>query len=193
MDSEGNIWLGYNHGEWGGDIYIFSTKENKFIVPQLKDFDITLNPIFAFSEAPDGVYFSGGLSHLSTTTGYIGKFQHFTACVLFYNEINEWSKDSAKQKRHYIGPVCYNHWDDRLYIYSQHGIYKQKPNHGLSNAENWTLATQPELSWTHGQSNATGYAMNVSKIVAIGPGAFLFLKERTGIGYFNGKELTTLN
>jgi hypothetical protein len=193
MDGAGKIWLGYNHGEWGGDIYIFNTKENKFIEPLLVEIELELNPIFSFTYAPDGVFYSGGLSHLFTTKSYIGQFVNDIALVRFSDKIDGLSKDTSKKTGHYVGPICYNWWDDHLYIYTQQGIYKQRPSTKLSKAENWTLVVKPELLWTYGQSNATGYAMNVSKIVAIGPGAFLFLKERTGIGYFNGKELTTLN
>lgn len=190
LDNYGYIWLGYNHGEWGGDIYVFNTNENKFVAPILIDFEIDLSPIYSFTEAPDGIYFSGGLSHLHSTTGYIGQSVNLIARMRFRNKTDEWSKDSTNRKTHYVGPISYNKWDDHLYIYSQHGIYKQKPNDNLSNAENWTLVVKPELLWTYGQSNATGYAMNVRKIVSTGPGAFLFLTEQNGIGYFNGKTLS---
>lgn len=193
LDNYGNIWLGYNHGEWGGDIYVFSTNENKFIAPIPIDFEINLNPIFSFTEAPDGIYFSGGLSHLHRTTGYIGQSVNFIARIRFRNEINGLSKDSTKRKGHYVGPISYNKWDDHLYIYSQHGIYKQKPNDNLSKAENWTLVVKPELLWTYGQSNATGHAMNVTKLITTEPGTVLFLTEQNGIGYFNGKTLTMFN
>lgn len=193
MDSYGRIWLGYNHGEWGGDIHIFNTKENKFIEPVLADFDIELNPIFSFTESPDGIYYSGGLSHLYTTSSYIGQFVNAMARIRFRDTIDGFRKDSTKQNGHYVGPISYNRWDDHLYIYTQHGIFKQKPNDNLSKAENWMPVVKPELLWTYGQSNATGYAMNVTKIVTTGPGAFLFLTEQNGIGYFNGKELTMFN
>jgi hypothetical protein len=193
MDGAGKIWLGYNHGEWGGDIYIFNTKENKFIDPVLADFEIELDPIFSFTYAPDGVFFSGGLSHLYMTKGYIGQFVNHVAIARFKDSIDGFKKDTTKKIGHYIGPICYSIWDDHLYIYTQHGIYKQRSNNNLSKAENWTLVVKPELLWTYGQSNATGYAMNVTKIVTTGPGAILFLTEQNGIGYFNGKELTSFH
>ena len=193
MDGYDKIWLGYNHGEWGGDIHIFSTKENKFIEPILGNFEIELNPIYSFTEAPDGIYYSGGLSHLYLTSSYIGLFVNAIAHVQFSDTIDGFKKDTTKRNGHYVGPISYNRWDDHLYIYTQHGIYKQKPGTKLSQAENWTLVVKPELLWTYGQSNATGYAMNVTKIATPAPNTLLFLTEQNGIGYFNGKTLTMFN
>ena len=107
--------------------------------------------------------------------------------------MNGLSKDSTKRNGHYIGPTSYTLWDDHLYIYSQHGIFKQKPNKNLSDAKNWTLVVKPELLWTYGQSNATGTAMNVTKLIATKPDTVFFLTELNGIGYFNGKTLTMFN
>lgn len=142
---------------------------------------------------PYGVFYSGGLSHLSTTESYIGQFVNDIAFVRFRDTIAGLNKDTSKKIGHYVGPICYNLEDDLLYIYSQHGIYKQTPDDKLSKAENWTLVVKPELLWTYGQSNATGYAMNVTKIVTTAPNTFLFLTEQNGIGYFNCKTFTMFN
>jgi hypothetical protein len=192
MDSKDNIWLGYNHGEWGGDIYIFSTSQKRFIIPNLKSFEINLNPIFSFSESPGGVYFSGGLSHLYMTSGYIGIFQDYNFNAVFNNEYDNLGKNTSEKGGHYIGPISYNQWDNTLYFYSQYGFYKGDPKTDLSKVENWTNVVKPELLWTYGQSNATGYRMNVQKLICKGPGSFIFLTDQNGIGYFTGKELVQL-
>ena len=189
IDSQDNIWLGYNHGEWGGDIYIFSTVENRFIAPKLKGFEIELSPIFAFTEGPEGVYFSGGLSHLGMTSGYLGLFQNFTSKTLFQNEYSEWPRDSIKREGYYIGPINYNQWDNSLYFYTQHGFYRCASNTDISKVKNWENVLKPELLWHYSQKNATGFEMNVSKILNTGPGAFMFLTELNGIGYFNDNKL----
>jgi hypothetical protein len=193
IDDAGKIWLGYNHGEWGGDIYVFNTRENKYIEPLLVENEIELNPIFSFTSTPFGVFYSGGLSHLYTTSSYIGQFVNDIAFVRFRDTIDGFRKDTVKKNGHYVGPICYNLEDDHIYIYTQHGIYKEKSIDNLSKAENWTLVVKPELLWTYGQSNATGYAMNVTKIVTPAPNTLLFLTEQNGIGYFNGKTLTMFN
>src|SRR5215831_19362323 len=44
-DRDDNIWIGFGYGEWGGELFIFNSRNKKFIAPDLESFPITLNPI----------------------------------------------------------------------------------------------------------------------------------------------------
>ncbi|WEK37187.1 MAG: hypothetical protein P0Y53_06715 [Candidatus Pseudobacter hemicellulosilyticus] len=186
LDNRDNIWLGYNYGEWGGNIFIFNTAENRFIHPSTRNMNLEEYPIFSLAQGPDGIYFSGGLSHMKITMGYIAKFRDSTAFVVFHNQYHE---ENKKRKVHYVGPIAYNKWDSYLYFYSQYGFFKAKVDSELWNEAYWTSLANPDLPFTYGQSMAVGYGMNIKKIVATGPDAVLFLTENRLIGYLVGKEV----
>lgn len=64
VDTEDNLWVGFNYGEWGGNIVVFDTKTDKF---NMIDFDTlrpSLTPIMSLFEGKDGViYATSGLMH----------------------------------------------------------------------------------------------------------------------------------
>jgi hypothetical protein len=63
MDEEDNIWIGFGHGEWGGDLFVFNTRTKKFI--KLNEcFKVGIEPVKSIFEANGNVYISTGLMHM---------------------------------------------------------------------------------------------------------------------------------
>jgi hypothetical protein len=62
-DKNDNIWIGFGYGEWGGELFIFNPTDRKFIIPNLKGFPITLNPIKSIFEGKENVFVTSGLMH----------------------------------------------------------------------------------------------------------------------------------
>lgn len=92
----------------------------------------------------------------------------------------------------YIGPATYNKYDNSIYFYSQHGIFKGFKSKDLSKIENWEIILKPKLRWTWGQEDAVGAPMNVLKMNIIDKDKFIFLTQNDGIGFFDGEKLKML-
>jgi hypothetical protein len=191
-DRNDNIWIGFGYGEWGGDLFIFNTKDKKFVVPDLKGFSITLNPIKSIFESNENVFVTSGLMHMGTS-GSITKFDSFQSSLVFESDSRrKFPQDSTNFELihgEYIGPGTYNQKDSCIYFYSQNGIFKGNPENELLKIEDWKKVLEPKLRWTYGQSDAVGSPMNVLKLGFINPEKLVFVSENDGIGIYDGKTL----
>jgi len=185
-DTNDNIWIGFGYGEWGGELFIFSTIDKKFIIPQLKGFPITLNPIKSIFESNESVYVTSGLMHFSTS-GSIAKFDDFHSSVIFESEAPKRANIETIDGE-YIGPGAFNKADSCIYFYSQNGIFKGNPGKDLTRIENWIKVLQPKLHWSDGQPDAIGSPMNVLKLKFIND-KLVFVSQNDGIGIYDGKTL----
>ena len=192
IDKNDIIWLGFGYGEWGGNLIVFQTTQNKFLDLSLDSFDITLFPIKSFCEDSNSLYISAGLHHMVMTSGIIVKIDDLKATTLFNSE-SHWL---VKEKRdtiiegEYIGPSAFNPYTNSIYFYSQNGIFLGNKSKGLSKIENWTKIINPKLSWTYGQPDAVGSPMNVLKLCIVDRERFVFLSQYNGIGFYDGQKLT---
>jgi hypothetical protein len=196
IDKADRIWLGFGYGEWGGNLFIFETTKNEFLVPELDSFKIELWPIKSFFEDEKSIYLSSGLQHMRNS-GTIVKFNNLKATTVLNSE-SGWSEpsvtDSARTmiEAEYIGPSTYNKFDSLIYFYSQNGFFKGDRTKDLSKIEHWINILKPELDWESGQPDAVGSPMNVRKLIAIGKGKFIFLTQLDGIGFYDGLKLKML-
>lgn len=193
MDKSDRIWLGFGYGEWGGDLFVFETAENKFLTPKLDSFNIALLPIKSFFEDAKYTYLSAGLQHMMTS-GAIIKFDNLKATTLFIDSFLKKSQTNADSsvEAEYIEAAAYSQFDNAIYFYSQNGFFKGDETKDLSKFENWQNILKPQLHWTYGQPDAVGYAMNVLKMLIIGKEKFVFLTQNDGIGFYDGEKLTLL-
>ena len=196
IDKSDRIWIGFGYGEWGGNLFIFETTDNKFLTPQLDSFNIELWPVKSFFEDDKFIYLSSGLQHMMTS-GTIIKFNNLKATILFDSH-TKWNEPSGNGSTRtmidaeYIGPATYNKFDNSIYFYSQNGIFKGDKSKDLSKIENWRNILKPKLHWVNGQPDAVGSPMNVLKLIIIDKDRYTFLTQNDGIGFFNGKKLQML-
>jgi hypothetical protein len=188
MDKENNIWLGFGHGEWGGELFIFSTREQKFIEPDINGFVLELNPIKSIFEGNDKIYITSGLMHFETQ-GCIAEFSNFKARVILESESYSTDKVGGFVQGEYIGPGAYNEKEKCIYFYSQHGIFKGNPDKDLSIIEKWEKVLDPKLQWSNGQTNAVGSPMNVLKLNFTNNNTMVFITQNDGIGIYDGNKL----
>lgn len=204
MDKRDRIWIGFDHGEWGGDVFAFDTQKLIFIRLMINDVQMTLNPVSSFCEDSQNVYMSGGISHMMLTHGSIIKFNdQIGSNILLSRDRKTPEKvtfdgpDGRKKSEtwttwkggHQIGPVAYNPTDSCLYFYSQHGIFKGSLSSDLSDIEQWHNILKPSLQWSGGRPNAAGPAMNVLKMHFAPDGRLFFLTEHDGLGVYESKTL----
>ena len=199
------IWLGFDFGEWGGDLILFNTVEKKFIEPSFTSRSLNLPGVHAIFDDSASVYVAASLRHMFMTRGSIIRFNDLQPTTLFSSQ-SDWGKTDtlrldnpprvvlgrSMEGGEYIGPAVYEKNSNMIYFYSQNGFYKGYKNNDLSKITNWTLLAKPKLNWSGGQQYAAGPPINVVKIVLTGTDKFYFLSQNNGLGYFDGHKLTML-
>jgi hypothetical protein len=194
-DKNDNIWIGSGFGEWGGELYVFSTVEKKFIKPALNGFEIDLYPVKSIFGGTTAVYISFGLDHMETS-GCIMQFTDFKCKPVFTSETH-WKKSSDSTQKsvdgEYIGPAAFNAKDNCIYFYSQNGIFRGNIDKNLSEIDSWKKIASPKLHWTYGQRDAVGSPMNVLKMAFAANGKLFLITQSDGIGVYDGKTFQLLN
>jgi hypothetical protein len=190
VDRENNIWIGFGYGEWGGDLFVFSTTNKKFIIPAMGRYEIDLNPVKSIFSDGNSVYLSAGMDHFDFS-GSIVRFESFSATPLFISELHR-GKDSAEINGEYIGPAAFNKSDHCIYFYSQNGIFKGNTGNDLSAIEKWQKVASPKLTWSYGQPDAVGYKMNVLKMEFADDNTLVFLTQANGIGILNNGKIALI-
>ncbi|GAB3032216.1 hypothetical protein [Spirosoma pulveris] len=205
LDYQDNLWLGFNHGEWGGDVFSFDTRRHAFRQLQTEQIRMTTNPVNGFCDDRQNVYMSGGVSHMFLTHGSISRFSNGLATPVLQSKDKETPVEvmmedprTGKKKKqrlitwkggHRIGPMAYNPVNTCLYFYSQFGIFKGSPTADLSDIKKWLNTLKLNLKWTANSPYAAGPAMNVLKMQFTPDGTLLFLTEHNGLGVYTGKNL----
>ncbi|MDO3624611.1 hypothetical protein [Mucilaginibacter sp. BT774] len=195
IDKDDNIWMGYGYGEWGGDLYVFSTKRKEFI--QLTDgfFKDGIEPVKSIFEGNSNVYISTGLMHM-LLSGSIIKVNDFKGDNIFVSSSYFHEADGKSHRNpdpQYIGPATFNPVDGCIYFYSQNSIYKGDPNKNLSTIGDWQKVVQLKLNWASGQHDAVGSPMNVLKMQFIGKNVLMIVTQNDGIGIYDGNIFALLH
>jgi hypothetical protein len=196
MDAQDNLWLGYGYGEWGGNIFTYSTKLHKFVDLQFNNFPITLNPIKSFFQLKDAVGVSSGLQHMMNN-GAIATFRNFSAQPVYSSnsDIDTVSQESRRKSISewpYIGPATYEAGSEQIYFYANKGVFKGKADRDLSKLRNWQWVFTPKLHWRNGQPDAVGSPMNVLKMLSLGDGKLVLLTQNDGVGIWDGSSFKLL-
>ena len=170
IDNDDKIWLGFDVGEWGGDIVIFSTKTKQFIKFKEKRKEFCyIRPVRSFFQVDKKMYIVTSLQHFMVNSSII-ELTHNKCNYLF--ESPKYGKDKFKEIHNmidsqalYLGPTIFKPGDSSIYFYCQIGIYKGSIFTDLSKIENWSLVLKPDFIWYYGMPAAVGYSMNVSKML----------------------------
>jgi len=187
MDKQDDLWLGFDLGEWGGDLFVFDTRLKIFHLPR---FDL-YGPEPVRSIFSDGLwtYVSMGLAHFSTS-GSIYRLRYYCSAQVLYSSTRR-EKDTVIYGE-YIGPAAFNTRDSGLYFYSQNGIFRGDRGRDLSRLDAWEKVAQPKLWWSSGQPMAVGSPMNVKKMIFTDDGRLVFLTQLNGIGVMTGRTISFL-
>jgi len=192
MDAADNLWLGFQYGEWGGDLFVFNTRLKRFLPLNIGGFSIELYPIQGICSNREEVFISTGMDHM-TTSGSIVRFKDYKASVIFDSSpFADAHRDDSAFQGEYIGPAAFNNLDHRLYFYSQHGFFRGDPDQDLSSIEKWGKIGQPRLKWSWDQSDAVGSPMNVRKIAFFHDSKIVFLTQLNGIGLLQNGDAVFL-
>lgn len=188
IDQNNKIWIGFDYGEWGGELYVFDTREHKYLKPNFMGF---FRPMTSITDANNGVYIASSLAHFTISSSIIlyDNLKNETIFSSYTHKKNE--NDDKLIDGEYIGPIYYT--NNNLYFYSQNGFFKGNLGVDLNEFENWKKVFNPNFKWSFGRSNPVGGRMTVNKFIVLDDDEIIFLTQNNGIGIFRNNEITYSN
>jgi hypothetical protein len=190
LDSADNLWIGFDYGEWGGNIISFDTRSRKFNKISVDTAIDYLNPVQSIFPGPDGItYATCGMMHVGLAGGILLIDKNFQ-CKIIYDKFEmSFGLQDSIDTGEYIGPGAFSHSSGNILYYSDLGFFYAKYENDIFCK---SFFYKPKLTWTSGQRLAVGSAMNVRKIHFIDHKKFIFLTRKNGVGYINQNRLTFL-
>lgn len=199
IDKQDRIWVGFDYGEWGGDVFAYDSDRMRYIPLTINSVNMNKNPVYAFCEDQQSVYMAGGLGHMFMTHGSILTFTNATAWLLLQS-LDLPQKDTIQimgktqivtrhQGGEQIGPIAFVPATNCLYYYSQSGLHKGVIGTDLSDIRNWPVILNPPLRREGGRSNAVGSTISVLKMQSAPDGSLLMLTQHEGLGIYDGKRI----
>lgn len=185
FDSHDNLWIGFDYGEWGGNIISFNTKTKQFNPVDFDTLKLGAMPIKSLFEGSDNIiYATSGMMHFDAG-GAILSIQKFKT-RLIYDKMLRYTDVNDSTIGEYIGPGVFNFDNQSVIYYSNLGFHQ-----GRLSGDKFCTVTflHQQLKWKFGQEMAVGYDMNVKKMMIM-EGGMIFLSTNNGIGYLKGNELT---
>ena len=151
VDRDNNIWLGFDYGEWGGDLMVFSTTENRYLTPQINAYQVELFPIKSIASDGDKVFVFCGSGH-SPDAGPILEFDSLVARLIFQSNAslvevkNEEGKiDSIHRPGRNIDAGTIDTVENKIYWVSGDELVEGNLSKNLSNEENWVVISRLDL------------------------------------------------
>jgi hypothetical protein len=191
LDDNDRLWIGFNKGEFGGDLYCFDISKKIFMDYSFpfhdKDDGNTTGPSLQsiFCTDQGDVFMTTGRYHFLPGDGRLYRFKEGEGEVVF-----DWSAQPKKlvngwELEEYIGPGSYNSQTKKVYYYSDRGFFRQKGTGPVITG--WDFLIKPDVNWGAGKYQ-TGAAMNVMQFDFIDGEDFIFTTFSDGLGiYRKGK------
>lgn len=195
MSRENDIWLGFSAGEWGGDIVIFSAKNDfidrrRYTMFRPKGSNrCPVQPVRSFFEIDSSMYVSTSLQHMMIRSLLLRVEKDSCAYVFTSPSDRNFFENTIDSQSLYIGPALYNPDDQCIYFYCQLGIFKGSVKKDLSQVSNWQKVIETNFLWNYGQPDAVGYAMNVTRM-SINKNVLMVLSPQNGVLLINGDKRT---
>ncbi|MEP4534770.1 MAG: hypothetical protein ABJ004_16885 [Cyclobacteriaceae bacterium] len=202
LDMDGNIWVGFDYGEWGGELIVFNTSDRSFEKIELGEFDLNLCHVDNLTLTNSGILLSYGKGH-----GYNDGLIHFKnlkpdmvldckdSLVQFIHE----GKQAERWDRGFeIGPVAYSPLNNKLYFYSDGRILSGELTQGMPDESYWKEEFTfydfvehgvGELDTLFGEVRFNPNIM-IAKLALLDTTNFVFLTMNDGIGIIQNGNLT---
>ncbi|UOQ77333.1 hypothetical protein MUN84_00980 [Hymenobacter sp. 5516J-16] len=187
LDSYNILWIGFDMGEWGGNLQVFDTNLQRFVPVDFADTLGRLCPVNSFCEAKTQMYLSGAVAHGSNSS-CITRFDKLQAKRVFNSSWRENYRTMVfgDPGGEYISTIAYSPTENRLYYNSQNGIYRAPINMELHQQDAWQLVCAPMSSWP------TDRRQHVSKMVFTSDNKLVLLVENNALGIWDGRILTLI-
>lgn len=196
VDDDKNIWLGFDIGEWGGDLVVFNTQNKKYLYPQLAGMDFNLMPMQAILAGDEAVYLLFGSLYLPL--GPILEVKDFSSKTVFQPKekrvkvIYEDGTEGYSIKRPFeIGAGAIDKEENKIYFSTFFGnkIWEGDLSRDLSKESSWEVISNLEEYLNQNDLDSEGFPMIdnvlITKLEKMKDGNFVFLHFENGIGYLN--------
>ena len=198
LDSQDNLWIGFDQGEFGGDLYVFNTIEKKFVNYFLeitkggkKKEEAYCPPIISvFEDNKRNIFITSGLEHIGLIEGKIIKFSDFKGKVIYDRS---GAGINGEKNGEYIGPGQFNQYSNRIYYYSDMGFFREKSLDKNNDFIGWGKIFTPKVDWRCSTRRADDYQINVKKFEFINEDDFVFSTNSNGIIYYKDGVQNTLH
>nr|WKN37210.1 hypothetical protein K4G66_00620 [Tunicatimonas sp. TK19036] len=188
VDQENNIWLGFDYGEWGGDLMVFSTIENRYLEPKINAYQIELFPIESIASDKDKIFVFCGSGH-SPDAGPILEFDSLVARIIFQSNASlvevkneEGKKDYVHRPGRNIDAGTIDVDKNRIYRVSGDELVEGNLSKDLSLEENWTVISELNLELT-----------SIVKLEKVKKNAFVYLIDDGKIGVLRDNRIRVLS
>lgn len=203
-DDNDNIWINFDHGEWGNDLFVFNQQTHNFIpvkeyagVPCYEannQLFSTVNSFFEFIL----IKYTPVYDKTNNLLSFEGSKVYSINDVFNYKK----KKKSAADVDILAGSLTYNSLDANFYFISQEGLQKTRvsaPIHKFSDftmiknfrfPKNITKAYEYYDNEKHEIKIENGYPQLVSKLEFTRKGKLVLLPSSYGVWLFDGKNLT---
>jgi hypothetical protein len=204
VDNKGNIWINFDHGEWGNDLFVFNQQTRDFIpvekyagVPYYEANDqlfSTVNNFFEFAL----VKYTPVYDKTNNALSFEGSKVYSINDGFNYKK----EKKNAADIDILTGNSTYNPLDANFYFISEKGLQKTRisaPVHKFSDftlvksfrfPKNITKVYQYYDNEKHETKIENGYPQFVSKLEFTRKGKLVLLPSSYGVWLFDGKNLT---
>ncbi|MDO6433295.1 hypothetical protein Q4E93_21975 [Flavitalea sp. BT771] len=191
-DSKDRWWLCASHGEFGGDVQIFDTKNEKIYDKKIESIVFpNLTPKSVFEDTSGNVYITSGLQHFMNFGEIYRIGNDDVAKKIFDSDVYaKEEKESDSVGGLFIGPGVYNKFDGNIYLYTSNGIYRAMMFSDGS-IKKLEPILNPSLHWSR-EPLAIGVGMAVHQMAVTSDNKLIFLTENDGLGIYDWKRLTLL-
>jgi hypothetical protein len=201
-DHLGNIWLGYNFGEFGGEIMKFSTQKKEIACVNFDCYDGDYNAVETFNKSDSGMYVTFSYGH-----SYYDGIVELTdlACQEIFHRKDSmihFIHNGMEAERPYsgmeAGPLAYDSKEKIVYVYSKGKIMRGDVVIDLSKETAWTEVLNfysfakcgiGELDTVFNQIRFYS-DIYPTKLAILDSSSFVFLDRHDGIGVISKEFLT---
>jgi hypothetical protein len=199
VDSDKNIWLSFNFGEWGGDLVVFSTQEEQYLHPKLKNYDFNLLAIQDILVSKEAVYLMP--EGYSLQLAPILEVENLSSRVLFQPKekkekvISEDGGEGYSIKRPFaISAGAIDNQKNKIYVGTfENKIWEGDLSMDLSKEINWKEIANITDYQNQNDTDSKEFPVidNVSiiKLENMKNKGFAFLPFEGGIGYLKKDQL----
>lgn len=193
IDKQDVIWIGFDYGEWGGNLFAFQTPTRTFSTLSLIDVNLELMSIKQFTGNDSSVYIITRKDHMETGSTII-KADQLKLSTLFSSQ-PYWSDPIGPRRSQIriqgegIEAASFNPFTNQLYFYTSHCLFRSQTNKDLSTLDGWENLMPERARKQTANAAARPVALRLISLEMTGKNRFIFLTHNHLAGWSDGKTI----
>lgn len=195
LDSKDRIWMTASFGEFGGDLQIFDTRNQKIINHEPDSINMGLFfPKSVFESSKGEIFITSGVQHFMNSGDIYRMSSDLEIVRIFRSDgprkIDRKTGVVLDEGGLFIGPGAFDKATNTITVATDRGFYRVRidGNEKLGTPE---LLVNPELTWAR-EALAIGASMAIKKMEYTSDGKLIFLSKKDGIGIYDGDKIMLL-